>query len=290
MSERLSGHTELIGLMAYPIRHSMSPTMHNEAFAKLGLDYAYLAFEVDNSNLQGAVNAIRDLKMPGANVSMPNKIKVCEYLDELSEATQLTGACNTIVNRNGRLFGTITDGTGFMRAVAAEGIDIIGKKITLIGAGGAGTAIAVQAALDGVAELAIFNIRDGSYTNAERTIEKINAHTACRASLHDLADMAAMRRELADSVMLVDATGMGMKPLEDVSPFEDASLLRPDLVVFDVVYSPRETKFLKFCRENGCRTLNGLGMMLYQGAEAFELWLGKQMPVDYLRELLFKEA
>ena len=143
---------------------------------------------------------------------------------------------------------------------------------------------------DGVAELAIFNIRDGSYTNAERTIEKINAHTACRASLHDLADMAAMRRELADSVMLVDATGMGMKPLEDVSPFEDASLLRPDLVVFDVVYSPRETKFLKFCRENGCRTLNGLGMMLYQGAEAFELWLGKQMPVDYLRELLFKEA
>ena len=287
MSERISGHTELIGLMAYPIRHSMSPTMQNEAFAKLNLDYAYLAFEVDNSNLAGAVNAIRDLKMVGSNVSMPNKMKVCEYLDELSEATQLTGACNTIVNRNGKLFGTITDGIGFMQSLKADGIDIIGKKITLIGAGGAGTAIAVQAALDGVAEISIFNNRDKNFVNAEATVQKISEHTKCKVSLHDLADKEAMRRELADSVMLVDATGMGMKPLEDVMPFDDASLLRPDLLVFDVVYSPRETKFLQFCRQHGCRTFNGLGMMIYQGAEAFRLWTGREMPVDYIRTLLF---
>ena len=160
MAERLTGHTELIGLMAYPIRHSSSPAMHNEAFAYLGLDYAYLAFEVDNSTLEDAVKGIRALKLVGANVSMPNKTVVGKYLDKLSPAAELVGAVNTIVNRDGVLEGHITDGIGYMESLRDYDIDVIGKKMTIVGAGGAATAIEIQAALDGVAEISIFNIKD----------------------------------------------------------------------------------------------------------------------------------
>lgn len=141
MSERITGHTELIGLMAYPIRHSSSPAMQNEAFAKLGYDYAYLAFEVDANEIEAGVQALRTLKMRGANISMPNKTLVGKYLDELTPAAQMCGAVNTVVNDNGHLTGTITDGVGFMRAAADNGISPIGKKMTIVGCGGAGTAI-----------------------------------------------------------------------------------------------------------------------------------------------------
>ena len=133
MAERITGHTELIGLMAYPIRHSSSPAMHNEAFATLGLDYAYLAFEVDNSTLEDAVKGLRALKMVGSNVSMPNKTVVGQYLDELSPAAKMAGAVNTIVNDNGKLIGHITDGIGFMQALKDNDIDVIGKKMTIAG-------------------------------------------------------------------------------------------------------------------------------------------------------------
>lgn len=140
MSERITGHTELIGLMAYPIRHSSSPAMQNEAFAKLGYDYAYLAFEVDANEIEAGVQALRTLKMRGANISMPNKTLVGKYLDELTPAAQMCGAVNTVVNDNGHLTGTITDGVGFMQAAADNGISPIGKKMTIVGCGGAGTA------------------------------------------------------------------------------------------------------------------------------------------------------
>ena len=137
MSERITGHTELIGLMAYPIRHSSSPAMQNEAFAALGIDYAYLAFEIDDKEIEDAVKAIRTLKMRGSNVSMPNKTLVGKYLDELSPASKLTGSVNTIVNDNGHLTGYVTDGIGFMSALKDNNIDPIGKKMTIAGGGGA---------------------------------------------------------------------------------------------------------------------------------------------------------
>ena len=143
MAERITGHTELIGLMAYPIRHSNSPAMQNEAFAKLGYDYAYLAFEVGADEIEDAVKAIRTLKMRGSNVSMPNKTLVGKYLDELSPAAELCGAVNTIVNDNGHLTGHITDGIGFMSALKDNDIDVIGKKMTIVGAGGSGGALAL---------------------------------------------------------------------------------------------------------------------------------------------------
>ncbi len=286
MAERITGHTELIGLMAYPIRHSSSPAMHNEAFAYLGLDYAYLAFEVDNSTLEDAVKGLRALKMAGANVSMPNKTVVHQYLDELSPAAKLCGAVNTIVNNNGKLVGHITDGIGYMQSLKDYDIDVIGKKMTITGAGGAATAIQIQAALDGVKEMSIFNIKDKFWDTALETVEKINTKTGCKAVLYDLADLNALKREMDDSYLFANATGVGMKPLDGRAVIPDKSFLRPDLIVTDTVYAPAETELLRMAKEVGCRNMNGLSMMLFQGAAAFQLWTGKEMPIKHMKEVL----
>ena len=286
MAERLTGHTELVGLIAYPIRHSSSPAMHNEAFAYLGLDYAYLAFEVDNSTLEDAVKGIRALKLVGSNVSMPNKTVVGKYLDKLSPAAELCGAVNTIVNKNGVLEGHCTDGIGYMQSLKDYDIDVIGKKITVVGAGGAATAIEVQAALDGVAEISIFNIKDKFWANAEETVKKINEKTNCKAQLFDLEDHVALRREIESSYLLANATGCGMKPLEGMTWLPDKSFLRPDLIVTDTVYAPAETKFLSIAKEVGCKHMNGFGMMLFQGAAAFKMWTGVDMPIEHMKEVL----
>ena len=286
MSERITGHTELIGLMAYPIRHSSSPAMQNEAFAKLGIDYAYLAFEIDDTEIEDAVKAIRTLKMRGSNISMPNKTLVGKYLDELSPASKLTGSVNTIVNDNGHLTGYVTDGIGFMSALKDNNIDPIGKKMTICGAGGAATAIEIQAALDGVAEISIFNIKDQFYANGEETVRKINEQTNCKATLTDLADTKKLKEEMDSSYIFVNGTGAGMKPLEDVSVVPDKSFFRPDLIVVDVPYSPLCTKMRRMAKEVGCKTMNGLGMMLFQGAAAFELWTGKPMPIEHMKKVL----
>lgn len=287
MAERISGKTELIGLIATPIRHSSSPKMHNEAFAKLGLDYAYLAFEVGTEQLEDTIKGFRAMNVRGSNVSMPNKTVVHKYLDKLSPAAELCGAVNTIVNDNGVLTGHITDGIGYMSALKDAGIDIIGKKMTIVGAGGAATAIQVQAALDGVAEISIFNRKDEFYSNAEQTVKKLREKTNCIVNLYDLDDLDKLKEEISTSVILTNATGVGMKPLEGKTYIPDKSFLREDLIVSDIVYAPRETELLKMAKEVGCKkTMNGLGMMLFQGAAAFEMWTGKQMPIEYMKEIL----
>lgn len=286
MAERITGHTELIGLFAYPIRHSSSPAMQNEAFAKLGYDYAYLAFEVDNDTLEDAIKGMRAMKMRGANVSMPNKVLVTKYLDELSPAAKLCGAVNTIVNDNGHLTGHNTDGIGFMAALKDNHVDVIGKKMTLVGSGGAATAVSIQAALDGVAELSIFNAKDAFWDRAVNNVKKINENTGCHAALYPLEDLDRLKKEISESYLFTNATGVGMKPLEGITYIPDKSFLRPDLVVVDVIYSPRETALLKMAKEVGCKTMNGLGMMLFQGSAAFELWTGEPMPIEYMKKIL----
>lgn len=286
ITERITGHTELIGLTAYPIRHSKSPTMHNEAFKKLGLDYAYLAFEVDAPELKDAVTGLKALRCRGWNVSMPNKTIIGEYLDHLSPAAELCGAVNTVVNDNGVLTGHITDGVGFMTSLKEQGIDVIGKKMTIVGAGGAATAIEIQAALDGVAEISIFNRKDEFFARAEKTVKNINEKTSCKATLFDLADSDALRKEIEDSYIFVNATGVGMKPMEGQMIIPDASYLRKDLVVADVVYMPEKTKLLEEAEKIGCKWCNGLGMMLYQGAAAFKMWTGQDMPIEHIKDVL----
>jgi shikimate dehydrogenase len=288
VTERVTGHTELIGLLAYPIRHSMSPTMHNEALKKLGLDYVYVALEVDNEGLEDAVKGLRAMRIRGCNVSMPNKQKIIPLLDKVSEEVELTGAVNTVVNDNGVLTGYCTDGIGCMRALKEEGVVAKGTKITILGTGGAGTAIIAQAALDGASELSIFNRKDEFWDKAAETVKKINEKTSCKATLYALEDQDRLRSEIADSAILINATGVGMKPLEGQSLITDPAMLRPDLVIHECIYSPRETALLKLAKEVGCKkALNGLGMMLYQGAAAFKLFTGQDMPIEYMKDVLF---
>ena len=286
MAERITGHTELIGLIATPIRHSSSPRMHNEAFAKLGLDYAYLAFEVGNEELEDTIKGFRAMKVRGSNVSMPNKTVVHKYLDKLSDAAQMCGAVNTIVNDDCVLTGHITDGIGYMSGLKDAGIDIIGKKMTIVGAGGAATAIQVQAALDGVKEISIFNRKDEFYERAQKTVKDINEKTNCKATLYDLEDLDKLKEEIASSYIFTNATGMGMKPLEGQTYIPDKSFLREDLIVTDVVYAPAETALLKMAKEVGCKTLNGFPMMLFQGAAAFKLWTNQDMPIEHVKEVM----
>lgn len=286
MGNTITGHTRLAALFATPIRHSVSPMMHNTAFQELGIDAVYLAFEVGNEGLPQAIESMRNLEMIGANLSMPNKQLAMDYVDEISEAAQMIGAINTITNEDGKLTGHNTDGIGFMRSLTDAEVDVIGQKMTIIGAGGAATAIIVQAALDGVKEIAVYNRKDDYYEAIQKTLAMIAERTGCLIQLHDLQDETSLQVDVEASVLLVNATGIGMKPMDDLTPIQDFSVIRPDLAVYDVIYNPRETKFLRLARERGAKTHNGLGMLLYQGAAAFEKWTGQEMPIEIIKPIV----
>lgn len=291
MERRISGHTQLYALIGSPVGHSGSPAMYNYSFDKLGIDAAYLAFDVPLEKTREAVEALRTLHAGGFNVTMPCKTAAAQLVDRLSPAAELVGACNTVVFEEDRtMTGHITDGTGFVRNLKEHGIDIKGKKIVLIGTGGAATAIAVQAALDGVSGIAIFNRKDEFYANGEKTVEKIRKAVPDMGNVYidDLDDTEALQKAIAESDILVNATRAGMSPLEDVLPVP-AEFLHRDLVVADVVYNPRKTLLLKKAEEAGCRAaVGGIGMLLWQGAAAFELFTGQEMPAEEVMEKFFK--
>ena len=285
----ITGHTRLTALLGSPVAHSISPLMHNEAFQLLDLDYTYLCFEVNEETLPAAVDGLKACGIRGFNLTMPNKNKIVELLDELSPAARLIGAVNTVVNDDGHLTGYNTDGVGYMQAVKDAGYDITGKTITIMGAGGAATAICAQAALDGVEKIHIF-ARETSrfWDRTQKLAENINSTLPCKAVLHENKDTAALAQAISESALLLNATSVGMAPNTEGTIIEDTSLYHPDLIVSDVIYNPRETRFLKEAKEAGCRTFNGMYMLLYQGAYAFELWTGRSMPVELVKNKYFK--
>ncbi|CCY34038.1 shikimate dehydrogenase 1 [Ruminococcus sp. CAG:60] len=286
----ITGHTRLTALLGSPVAHSISPLMHNEAFQLLDLDYTYLCFEVNEETLPAAVDGLKACGIRGFNLTMPNKNKIVELLDELSPAARLIGAVNTVVNDDGHLTGYNTDGVGYMQAVKDAGYDITGKTITIMGAGGAATAICAQAALDGVEKIHIF-ARETSrfWDRTQKLAENINSTLPCKAVLHENKDTAALAQAISESALLLNATSVGMAPNTEGTIIEDTSLYHPDLIVSDVIYNPRETRFLKEAKEAGCRTFNGMYMLLYQGAEAFRLWTGKEMPVKEIKAKFFAD-
>ena len=270
---------ELIGLMAYPIRHSLSPKMQNKALEKAGLPFTYMAFEVDNDSFPGAIEGLKALKMRGTGVSMPNKQLACEYVDELTPAAKLVGAINTIVNDDGYLRGYNTDGTGHIRAIKESGFDIKGKTMVLLGAGGASTAIGAQGAIEGLKEIKLFNRRDEFFDKALAFAQRVNENTDC-------ADQQAFAEALASADILTNGTKVGMKPLENESLVNDISLLHPGLLVTECVYNPHMTKLLQQAQQAGCKTIDGYGMLLWQGAEQFTLWTGKDFPLEYVKQVM----
>ena len=211
-------------------------------------------------------------------------------MDELSPAAQIIGAVNTIVNEDGRLIGHITDGVGFVDNLKDHGVEIKGKKMTIIGGGGAATAIQVQCAIDGVRELSIFKRQDGSLARTLEIVEKIRKSVPeCVVNVFDTADVAKMTEEILDSDILVNGTIVGMKPMDDESPVKDVTAFHKELVVCDIVYNPIETKLLKEAKAAGCKCVGGKGMLLWQGVAAFKLFTGHDMPVEEVKAKFFSE-
>lgn len=290
MNNSITGRTALTGLLGSPVAHSLSPMMHNDSFRHLGLDYVYLCFDVNEDNLKEAVNGLKICGIRGFNLTMPDKNRMAELADALSPAAELIGAVNTVVNDNGRLVGHNTDGVGFIRSLADYGFSPKGKTVTLLGAGGAATAIAAQAALDGVKELRIFARPNSRFhERTVRLVDDINRQTGCVCTLSDLTDTTALRSSLAESALLVNGTPVGMAPDTEISVITDPSMFHKDLFVSDIIYNPRETRLMRLAKEAGCRTSNGLFMLLYQGAEAFRLWTGQEMPTDLIKERSFSD-
>lgn len=290
MERRIDGHTRLLGLIGSPVGHSGSPAMYNYSFEKCGINYAYLAFDIPKERVKAAIDAMHTLNMRGANVTMPDKTEVVQYMDALSPAARIVGAVNTIVNEDGKLTGHITDGEGFVRNLKEHGVDIAGKKIVVIGAGGAATAIQVQCALDGAREIAIFNIKDDFFTRAQETAKKIeHEKPGCVVTVNDLEDGAKLAAEIASADILANATLSGMAPHTDTTAITDTSVFRKDLVVADAVYNPKETRMMREAKDAGVETIiGGTGMLLWQGAAAFTLYTGEEMPADEVDALFFK--
>ena len=278
---KIDGYTRLAAVVANPIKHSISPFIHNSAFEATNTNGVYLAWEVDATELAETVANIRRYQMYGINLSMPYKEQVIPYLDQLSEEACLIGAVNTVVNREGTLIGYNTDGKGFFKSLPS--FKISGKRMVLLGAGGAAKAILAQAILDGVSQISVF-VRSSSMEKTRPYLEKIQNATGFRVDLFALEDVQDLQDSITQADLLVNATSVGMDGSSQ--PIPTSIVLPEKLLVADVIYQPFETPFLKWARNQGNQSINGLGMLLYQAAEAFELWTGKEMPTDQIWELL----
>ncbi len=278
----ISGHTRLYGIFGHPVEHTFSPGMHNAAFHKLHLDACYVAFEVSPSGLEQAMNAVIPLGLCGLNITVPHKEKVIPYLDELSEEARLIGAVNTIQIKKERLIGHNTDGRGFIRSLKDNaGFHPKGKSFLLIGSGGAARAVGFSLALGRARNVFFYDVDASKASALARDIREKTGADAQVLSLDSLATAA----EAADC--LINATPLGLKK-KDPLPIKKEWITRRHLV-FDLVYNPIETALLKTAKLRGARGLPGIGMLLYQGVIAFEIWTGAQAPVSTMKNALARQ-
>lgn len=272
----ISGKTKIVGIFGYPVEHTLSPFMHNAAFKYLNLDFCYIPFLVSPESLHDAVNGLRALNITGVNVTIPHKERVIDFLDDLSEEAKFIGAVNTITNSNGKLTGFNTDGRGFMSALSEAAISIAGKRVLLLGAGGAARAVGYYLCRD-VSHLYIYN------RTAERA-ESLKTHL-CRVNNNVQTVSEDELNEslfLSDIDIIVNSTPLGIK--SDESMPLNVNLLKAHHTVCDLIY--KDTPFLAAAKKLGCKTINGLGMLLWQGVLAFEKWTGIRPPLSIMKEAL----
>ncbi len=272
----ISGKTKVVGLFGYPVEHSLSPLMHNAAFAQLGLDYCYVTFLVKPDCLHEAVEAVRALDLKGVNVTIPHKEKVIPFLDSVSEEASFIGAVNTILNDGGTLKGYNTDGRGFMQSLSEAGVDVSGKRVLVVGAGGASRAVGYYLCT-AASEVCLY---DAVNEKAEQLAQHLNSLKGNARVIDSEAFKGGHFFSGLD--IIINATPLGLN-VNDPVPV-DLSLLNKSHTVCDLIY--RETLLLRKASELGCRTLDGLGMLLWQGIFAFELWTGKMPSVDVMRNAL----
>ena len=274
----ITGKTRVCGIIGDPIEHTLSPVMQNAAFREMGLDYIYLPFKVAEGNLSEAIDGLRALNMAGINVTIPHKVVVIPLLDDIDGLAGYIGAVNTIVNQGGSLKGYNTDASGFYQALTANKIVVSKKKIVILGAGGASRAIAFILADKG-AELTILNRSlDSAQTIAERVFQALR--TEIKVGKLTVKNLEPV---LDEADILVNTTSLGMSPDLTETPVP-ARLLKKELVVFDIIYNPLKTRLIKEAEKEGARVLNGLEMLVRQGAAAFELWTGLKAPIEVMRK------
>ena len=280
---RISGKTKVCAIIGDPVEHSLSPVMHNVAFKELGLNLVYMAFTVTTKELKTAIMGARSLGLTGLNVTMPHKNAVMNYIDEVDATAKGIGAVNTILSNHGKLIGYNTDGNGAMIALQENGVDPEGKKLVLLGAGGAAKAIAYHAAQD-VDELVILN---RSQEKAIKLDEALPQSFRKKVKTGRLS-FTVLKEELKEADILINATSVGMHPNVDISPVP-SSLLRCDLCVMDIIYSPLETRLVIDAKSLGAKVVSGLEMLIYQGAVAFEIWTNCSAPIEVMRNAALNE-
>jgi shikimate dehydrogenase len=273
----IKGSTNIVGLIGHPVEHSFSPPMHNAAFKALNMDWAYVAFDVNPLNLNSAINGARSLGIKGFNVTIPHKIEVMKYLDEIDEVAGLIGAVNTIDFKN--MKGYNTDGIGAVKAIE-EATSIKNRKVVVAGAGGASRAISFYIAKYGAESVTILN----------RNVEKAQS-LADDISLIDEVKADSIKNikgHVDDADILIDTTPVGMHPNVSDDAIISAKDMHEDLVVFDAVYNPNETSLIKEAIKANAKPVYGIKMLLYQGAESFRIWTGQNPPVDVMEDALKK--
>jgi len=272
----ISGKTKVCALIGDPVEHSLSPCIQNAAFQFLRLNYVYVAFRVGREELETAIRGVRSLKIHGLNVTMPLKEDVIRHLDRLDESAEAIGAVNTILNNKEGLIGYNTDGKGALMALEASNQSPADRKIVILGAGGASRAVSYSLVKE-ARELVILN---RTLERAEKLAGELRSKFGDKVRYVKLC-RDQIRKELEDADLLVNATSIGMSPHENKTPV-DRGLLRPDLAVFDLVYDPPETRLLKEAKSVGARTIEGLTMLVYQGAASFKIWTNKKAPIDVM--------
>ena len=280
----ISGKTQVCGVIGDPIEHTMSPLMHNAAFRELGLDYVYVAFRVKRDELAQAIEGMRALNIRGLNVTIPHKVNIIPLLNSLDPLAEKIGAVNTVVSKDGMLKGYNTDASGFLQALLDKGVTPEGKNAVILGAGGAARAISFILA-EREANLVILN-RLEEMDWAEELARKISSVFGKEVRALELKE-ANLRTALDKAELLVNATSVGMSPNINSTPVP-ARLLRPGLVVFDIVYNPIQTRLLREAEAAGAQTINGLEMLAWQGALAFEKWTGQKAPLDLMKREAIK--
>lgn len=274
---------ELTGVFGDPVDENPTGVVEEAAFGAQGLDYRYLTIKVIPEDLEVAMKGVRVFGMKGINLTMPHKMKVLPYLDELSEAAGIIGAVNTVIHRDGKLYGENTDGKGFVSALLQSGITLEGKKVTILGAGGAARAIAVECALNKAAQITILNRNEG---RGKELVTLLNEKTACPAEFVFWTKGAPVPE---GTDILINGTSAGFSPNITEKPEIDYGTITPDMCVCDVVFHPAETIFLEKAAEQGAKTVTGLGMLVQQAALNFTLWTGVEAPINVMTEALRRE-
>ena len=275
---KISGQTRIVGVIGDPVQHSRSPQMHNAAIVERKLDYVYVPFHVRSGELREAIEGFKALNVLGVNVTIPHKQTVMPILDDVSHEATLIGAANTLIFCDGRVSGDNTDAQGFLRAMTEEGIDIpVGGSAVVLGAGGAARAVVVALALSGLGLITVANRTGWKAIQFEKNLATISE---TEISAVDLASNQ-LNSAIRSADLLVNTTSVGMQETDQL--LIDPDSLNPGTIVYEIVYTPPETPLLRVAREKGCQTIGGIGMLVHQGAIAFEKWIGIVPNVETMR-------